>query len=65
MEKLGFDVVGYGCMTCIGNSGPIEENIANTIEKVIKKYFILQKCCSYKLNSLSERISLLRRSFRQ
>uniref|UniRef100_A0A6M2DYK7 aconitate hydratase n=1 Tax=Xenopsylla cheopis TaxID=163159 RepID=A0A6M2DYK7_XENCH len=32
LQKLGFDVVGYGCMTCIGNSGPLEENIANTIE---------------------------------
>lgn len=34
LEKLGFDIVGYGCMTCIGNSGPIDDNIANTIEKV-------------------------------
>lgn len=34
LERLGFDVVGYGCMTCIGNSGPIDDNIANTIEKV-------------------------------
>ncbi|XP_037956192.1 cytoplasmic aconitate hydratase-like [Teleopsis dalmanni] len=33
LEKLGFDIVGYGCMTCIGNSGPLEENIVNTIEK--------------------------------
>ena len=23
LEKLGFNVVGYGCTTCIGNSGPI------------------------------------------
>ncbi|XP_004922163.1 cytoplasmic aconitate hydratase isoform X2 [Bombyx mori] len=33
LEKLGFNTVGYGCMTCIGNSGPIDDNIANTIEK--------------------------------
>lgn len=33
LEKLGFDIVGYGCMTCIGNSGPLEESIVNTIEK--------------------------------
>ncbi|XP_041983551.1 cytoplasmic aconitate hydratase-like isoform X2 [Aricia agestis] len=33
LDKLGFDIVGYGCMTCIGNSGPIDDNIANTIEK--------------------------------
>ncbi|CAK1547920.1 unnamed protein product [Leptosia nina] len=32
LEVLGFNVVGYGCMTCIGNSGPIDENVANTIE---------------------------------
>ncbi|XP_044743929.1 cytoplasmic aconitate hydratase-like isoform X2 [Chrysoperla carnea] len=33
LTALGFDVVGYGCMTCIGNSGPIEESIANAIEQ--------------------------------
>jgi len=33
LEKLGFDIVGYGCMTCIGNSGPLEECISSTIEK--------------------------------
>ncbi|KAI8046804.1 cytoplasmic aconitate hydratase [Drosophila gunungcola] len=33
LEKLGFDIVGYGCMTCIGNSGPLDENMVNTIEK--------------------------------
>ncbi|KAG7230248.1 hypothetical protein CRUP_000030, partial [Coryphaenoides rupestris] len=25
--KLGFEVVGYGCMTCIGNSGPLPEPV--------------------------------------
>ncbi|KAL0818607.1 hypothetical protein ABMA28_009040 [Loxostege sticticalis] len=33
LEKLGFHVVGYGCMTCVGLSGPIDENIVTTIEK--------------------------------
>ncbi|XP_047365951.1 cytoplasmic aconitate hydratase-like isoform X1 [Vespa velutina] len=33
LSKLGFDNVGYGCMTCIGNSGPLPEVIVNTIEK--------------------------------
>lgn len=37
LSTLGFDIVGYGCMTCIGNSGPLEENIVNAIEKVKKK----------------------------
>ena len=33
LEKLGFDVVGYGCTTCIGNSGPLPDIVAETIEK--------------------------------
>uniref|UniRef100_A0ABM0MTJ1 Cytoplasmic aconitate hydratase n=1 Tax=Saccoglossus kowalevskii TaxID=10224 RepID=A0ABM0MTJ1_SACKO len=33
LTKLGFDIVGYGCMTCIGNSGPLPEVVADAIEK--------------------------------
>jgi len=33
LEKLGFNIVGYGCMTCIGNSGPIPEVVSEAIEK--------------------------------
>ena len=33
LEKLGFDVVGYGCTTCIGNSGPLAEPIAEAVTK--------------------------------
>lgn len=33
LEQLGFSVVGYGCMTCIGNSGSLDENIVNAIEQ--------------------------------
>jgi len=33
LEKLGFDIVGYGCMTCIGNSGPLDENVSEAIKK--------------------------------
>lgn len=33
LESLGFYLVGYGCTTCIGNSGPLESNIASTIEE--------------------------------
>lgn len=33
LETLGFHVVGYGCTTCIGNSGPLDENIANAIKE--------------------------------
>ncbi|MBD7993828.1 aconitate hydratase [Arthrobacter sp. Sa2CUA1] len=31
LEKLGFFVVGYGCATCIGNSGPLEDEISTAI----------------------------------
>ncbi|KYN21853.1 Cytoplasmic aconitate hydratase [Trachymyrmex cornetzi] len=33
LTKLGFDIIGYGCMTCIGNSGPLPDAIVETIEK--------------------------------
>jgi aconitate hydratase len=32
LEALGFYVVGYGCTTCIGNSGPLEEPISKAIK---------------------------------
>jgi aconitate hydratase len=31
LERLGFNVVGYGCTTCIGNSGPLPEQISDAI----------------------------------
>uniref|UniRef100_A0A8C0BMI0 aconitate hydratase n=1 Tax=Buteo japonicus TaxID=224669 RepID=A0A8C0BMI0_9AVES len=31
LSQLGFDVVGYGCMTCIGNSGPLPESVVAAI----------------------------------
>tara|TARA_B110001452_G_scaffold927_2_gene850 strand:- start:136 stop:2805 length:2670 start_codon:yes stop_codon:yes gene_type:complete len=33
LDKLGFNLVGYGCTTCIGNSGPLADNIVGAIEK--------------------------------
>ncbi|HEX8340871.1 MAG TPA: aconitate hydratase AcnA [Tepidisphaeraceae bacterium] len=33
LDALGFHTAGYGCMTCIGNSGPLPERIASTVEK--------------------------------
>ncbi len=32
LEKLGFNLVGYGCTTCIGNSGPLPEPVENAIK---------------------------------
>ena len=33
LDKLGFNLVGYGCTTCIGNSGPLAENIIEAIQQ--------------------------------
>ena len=33
LDELGFNLVGYGCTTCIGNSGPLPENISKTIKE--------------------------------
>jgi aconitate hydratase len=33
LDELGFDLVGYGCTTCIGNSGPLPDEVAATIEE--------------------------------
>jgi aconitate hydratase len=32
LERAGFYLVGYGCTTCIGNSGPLPENVASAID---------------------------------
>ena len=32
LDALGFNLVGYGCTTCIGNSGPLNDNIVKAIE---------------------------------
>ncbi len=33
LDALGFNLVGYGCTTCIGNSGPLPEPVAEAVEK--------------------------------
>ncbi|GII54523.1 aconitate hydratase [Planotetraspora thailandica] len=33
LDKLGFNLVGYGCTTCIGNSGPLEPEISAAIQE--------------------------------
>ena len=32
LDKLGFNLVGYGCTTCIGNTGPLPENIVEAVQ---------------------------------
>ena len=33
LERLGFNIVGYGCTTCIGNSGPLDQKVSDEIIK--------------------------------
>jgi aconitate hydratase len=33
LDKLGFNLVGYGCTTCIGNSGPLPAEISNAVNE--------------------------------
>src|SRR5262249_16028089 len=33
LDKLGFNLVGYGCTTCIGNSGPLPDPIGDAVNK--------------------------------
>jgi aconitate hydratase len=33
LDGLGFSLVGYGCTTCIGNSGPLPDSVANAVAK--------------------------------
>jgi aconitate hydratase A / 2-methylisocitrate dehydratase len=33
LDRLGFNLVGFGCTTCIGNSGPLPEEVADAIER--------------------------------
>ena len=35
LKKKSFNIVGYGYMTCIGNSGPLPESVVEAIEKVL------------------------------
>ena len=32
LEQMGFNIVGYGCTTCIGNSGPLDPDVAKTVQ---------------------------------
>ena len=33
LENMGFNIVGYGCTTCIGNSGPLNPDIAKAVNE--------------------------------
>ncbi len=33
LDRVGFNLVGYGCTTCIGNSGPLPDEIAAALQK--------------------------------
>ena len=42
LEKLGFYLVGYGCTTCIGNSGPLPEEISKAVNDATCRW---PRCC--------------------
>ena len=42
LDALGFNTVGYGCTTCIGNSGPLDWALADTIDN---DDFWSVRCC--------------------
>ena len=33
LDKLGFNLVGYGCTTCIGNSGPLPDEVSDAVNE--------------------------------
>ena len=42
LAKLGFDLVGYGCTTCIGNSGPLPEEVS---KEIVEHDLVVARCC--------------------
>ncbi len=42
LDALGFNLVGYGCTTCIGNSGPLEDAIVDAIDD---QSWSASRCC--------------------
>lgn len=51
LTALGFDTVGFGCMTCIGNSGPLPESVTNAIESVGSGRMVWGKRNAWKYNN--------------
>ena len=43
LEKLGFNLVGYGCTTCIGNSGPLPEEVSAAVQRATTSPW--SRCC--------------------
>lgn len=41
LNQQGFNIVGYGCTTCIGNSGELDESVATAISENGTLYFVL------------------------
>ena len=42
LDELGFHTVGYGCTTCIGNSGPLPDEISRAISRATSPW---PPCC--------------------
>ena len=55
LDALGFNLVGYGCTTCIGNSGPLDDAIVKAMETTIQ-----QKRVTYDFERLMDDETLLK-----
>ena len=60
LDNLGFNLVGYGCTTCIGNSGPLEDKIE---KKIIKKNLTVCSILSGNRNFESRINSLVKANY--
>jgi len=64
LDKLGFNLVGYGCTTCIGNSGPLPADISKTInanDVVAAAVLSGNRNFEGRVNQMFARTTLLRR----
>lgn len=46
LNEQGFNIVGYGCTTCIGNSGDLDESVASAISENGNARFLSVVMCS-------------------
>jgi len=58
VSPLSFEVVGYGCMTCIGNSGPLPEPVVEAVTQVPGGCFQIPSA-TFQILLFSSSVSLL------
>lgn len=65
LNQLGFHIVGYGCTTCIGNSGDLDEAVASAITDNGSYFLVLGACLdaiheSFQSNEVSDLVHISR-----